>query len=585
MRSAPSPLQLKAVQAFAGGLAALFWVLRAPSFGPGDSPQHVLSALTLGVSRPPGYPLLNFLGWLVSRTPFGDPAAAVNGLSGLLHAGAAGFLALLLLRQGAGLPAALSASALMALSPLFWFYSEVAEARALNDFLALGAAYWAVSLCQEGGRRRLLLLGAFAGLGLSHHPTFALILPALAYWIWRARSLAPRLWAALAALALAFTALPYALLWLRLRLLPPPVYNPDGVSSAADLLGLFLRLKTGGLLRMLPGQGLVEAGGFDAAALARHAWWFLASFGSDLALVALLLAAAGAALLLRSKTGALIRFWALWLFGAAAPFLLLSSQQLTVPDPDYLRAVSARFYLLPAIAVYGLCAFALDALYRKARRGFAWSACAACLLLPVLLRPLSQRGREPLMEYARDILRGTGSRDIVLLGADDTIFAALYLQRAVRAAEERVFVEPGLLAYPPYARELVGRHPDLRIPLQDGAPSLDWGRWLKLNPGRAVYAEAPLAPAAAAPGLHPEPSGSLVRLARRPAPREAVLKRCADFLDEDFLGRLTRAEVHAFTQEVYLLRAAQAQLSWCAGFLSPKDEALARRLLARLDAL
>ena len=37
--------------ALAAALASLYWLLHCPTFGPGDSPQHVLSALTWGVSE------------------------------------------------------------------------------------------------------------------------------------------------------------------------------------------------------------------------------------------------------------------------------------------------------------------------------------------------------------------------------------------------------------------------------------------------------------------------------------------------------------------------------------------------------
>src|SRR5687768_5032883 len=89
-------------------LAALFWALRCRTFGPGDSGQHVLSALTWGVSRPPGYPLYTAVGWLWTRLPWAEPAAAVDGLSGIFAAGAAALFYLLLRRQGCGRPAALT---------------------------------------------------------------------------------------------------------------------------------------------------------------------------------------------------------------------------------------------------------------------------------------------------------------------------------------------------------------------------------------------------------------------------------------------------------------------------------------------
>lgn len=577
----------KAAGLLAAGLGVLFWTQRAPSFGPGDSAQHVLSALTLGVSRPPGYPLLNFLGHCASRLPFGDPASNVNGLSGLLHAGAAAFLLLTLRRLGASLAAALCAAGLMAFSPLFWFYSEVAEARALNDFLALGAAYAAVWRSQGGGRRALLWLCAGAGLGLGHHPTFVLILPALVFWLWRAGALKAREWILLTAGTLAFLLAPYGLLWLRLKLLPPPAYNPDAVGSLADIMGLLLRRDTGGFWRMLPGQGgLLGASGLKWASLARHAGWFAASFAQDLALVSAALAA-GAIVEVRRRKPDAFAFWGLWLALSCGPFILASSQQLPAADPAYLQGVCARFYLLPSIAVHALAGLTLGELFARARPALVWAAAAVCLLVPPLMRPLGQRGREPLMEYARDIVKASGPRDIVILASDDTIFAALYLDLVARATGERIFLEPLLLSYPPYLRGLRERHPDLAVPTRaDGSVKGDLKSWVEANPDRGLLAEGLVAAAVAAEtGLTPCPEGSLVRLTASPAPRAESARRCERFLDEDFLGRVARWDLQAPTQEVYLLRAAEAQLAWCAAALTPQDTALARRLLVRLNAL
>jgi len=71
------------------GFAALFWLGRSRSYGMGDSPQHVLAALTWSVPHPPGYPLQTALGWLWTRLPWSNPEAAINGLSGVFAAAAA----------------------------------------------------------------------------------------------------------------------------------------------------------------------------------------------------------------------------------------------------------------------------------------------------------------------------------------------------------------------------------------------------------------------------------------------------------------------------------------------------------------
>src|SRR5208282_5324074 len=108
--------------------------------------------------------------------PLGPALGRVSGFSALLSAAAAALFFRLLRRWGCALPVALAATAALALSPLYWHYSEVPEVRALNDLLALAAAWLASGLERRSTARDYAALGATLGLGLSHHPSFVLVL-------------------------------------------------------------------------------------------------------------------------------------------------------------------------------------------------------------------------------------------------------------------------------------------------------------------------------------------------------------------------------------------------------------------------
>ncbi|MDE2490464.1 MAG: DUF2723 domain-containing protein, partial [Elusimicrobia bacterium] len=195
--SAPSRDRAWTLAVF-GALAFVYWLCRSRSFGAGDSPEHVLSALTWGVSRPPGYPLYTALAHFFAKLPLGPAAGRVDGLSGLCAAAAAALFFRLLRRRGCGTSAALAATSLLAFSPLWWYYAEVAEVRALNDLLALAAASAAFELAPESPAEAWAVLGVLLGLGLSHHPTFVLVLPAVLFATLPARGGA-RSWALLGA--------------------------------------------------------------------------------------------------------------------------------------------------------------------------------------------------------------------------------------------------------------------------------------------------------------------------------------------------------------------------------------------------
>ena len=102
-------------------LAAVYRWGRCPSFGPGDSPGVVYRALYA-----PGHDPLAWLGHLASRLPFDTPEGWVNALSGLFSAAAAALLFAILRRRGVKRVPALTATALLAFLPRYWYYALVA---------------------------------------------------------------------------------------------------------------------------------------------------------------------------------------------------------------------------------------------------------------------------------------------------------------------------------------------------------------------------------------------------------------------------------------------------------------------------
>ncbi len=560
-------LDAAAVFAF---FATIFWFGRSHSFGGGDSPQHMLAALTWSVPHPPGYPLQTALGWLWSRLPWGDPGAAVNGLSGIFSAGAAALLFLHLKRSSSSRAASLTGAALMALAPLFWYYSLVAEVRALNDLLALACALLAADWAREGKPRSLALFSFCLGLGLSHHPTFLFLLPAFAVWL-SARRPSANLAAACAMIAVAALAAPYLLLGARLAY-SAPVYNLFEVNGWGDLPGLFARTGLGGPLRMAAGAPALGARGFDFARCVEHAGWFASAMWTHAGPVGLGLAALGAASLLRKERRELAA-WMAWFVASAGIFLVFSSQQLPAVEPEYARAVAARFYLLPMIAVFALAGYGA----RELRPWAGWALLAGVFLAPLLLRPMSLSAQNPLLDYTRALVRDSKPGDFVVLGSDDTIFAALDLELVRRETGGRVFLCPTMFAFPSYQRRLARTYPGIVLP----PLTTDWAAWKKLNPGRAVVAEASLRGAVLYDFPLSVPQGSVIRVetARVKSEPSADALR---FLDAPETASFLRAGSRPWTQEVYILQSRLRQADWLAGRLDPRKDAA---LLARLNGL
>lgn len=556
------------------GFAALFWLGRSRSYGMGDSPQHVLSALLWAVPHPPGYPLQTALGWLWSRLPWSDPGAAVNGLSGLFAAGAAAALFTLLRRAGARREAALTGPALMALSPLFWYYSLVAEVRALNNLLALSAAIFAFNWSRGGRPRSLLAFSALFGLGLSHHPSFVFLVPAFAVWLFGRRP-SPKLAAAAAMLAALGLAGPYLLLGARLAW-SAPAYNLFEVSGWSDLGPLFTRAALGGPMKMAGGAPALGSRAFDFGRLAEHAGWLLSSLWTHGGPAALTLAAAGAAYLWKDARRDLAA-WSLWFGASAGIFLLFSSQQLPSVDLDYARAVAARFHLLPLIALFALAGFGAEALARKVRPALVYALLGAVLAGPLLLRPLSLARQNPLRDYTRAMIRDSAPGDLVVLGSDDTIFSTL-----LSADDSRVFLCPTMFSFPPYWRRFAKTYPTVVIPPN---PGTDWAAWKKLNPGRAVLAEPTALGAVLRDFPRSVPQGALVRVEYAPSKSDppADARR---FLDAPETASFLRRDARLWTQEVYLLQARRTMALWLLSRLDRRRDApLVERLALLVEAL
>jgi hypothetical protein len=560
-------------------LFSIFWFGRSHSFGAGDSAQHVLCALTWGVPHPPGYPLQTALGWLWSRL-WSDPGAAVNGLSGLFAAAAGAVLFLLLRKNGCRRAAALTAAAFMALSPLFWYYSLVAEVRALNDLLALSAAYFAIEWSKNGRIRSLYLFAAVFGLGASHHPTFVLLVPAFAVWL-SARRPAPRAAARAGGIALAALVAPYALLRARLAW-SAPAYNLFETSDWRGLAELFLRTRLGGPMRMAAGGGA----GFAMAELAAQLANFASALWTHAGPVVLALAAAGVIADVSSKNRRSLLAWSLWFFAAAAVPIALSSAEMSGHDPDYVRAVVARFDLLPMIAVFVLSGRGAEALLSRARPALGWALAAAAFVFPLGVHPQWLARANPQLDAARALVRDSKPGDLVVLGADDSVFAALELELARGEGGGRIFLTPSVFGLPSYARVLARRYPDLRVPPPgpDGL-TLDWAAWLALNPGRAVLFEPGLLDAARS--LYPMsiPQGTLIRV----LPPSAQSDPAADarrFLASPEIAEVTRWNVRPWTQEIYLLKTRSAMAAWLSTRLDPKrDAALLREYAVVLSEL
>lgn len=193
----------------------------APTITAGDSSEMITAAATLGIPHQSSYPINTILGHFFTKLPWGSLPWRVNLMSAVFHALTLGILYLAILEifkifdnkaetEPTEKLIAFSSSLFLGFSRSFWINSLKAEVFPLNSLfgsiLLLLILRWANSIQHQRieGRKtedskqktenqtsedtKYILPFAFIlGLGVAHHQTIILILPACLYLIWKNR--------------------------------------------------------------------------------------------------------------------------------------------------------------------------------------------------------------------------------------------------------------------------------------------------------------------------------------------------------------------------------------------------------------
>jgi len=163
----------------------LYLLTLAPTVLEADSGEFQFVAWLPAIAHPTGYPLYTLLGWLWTHLfPWGEVAWRMNSFSAICAAGAVGLTYLLAVHwlaltlpatpRAAQRMAAILTAAMFAISPTFWSQAIVAEVYSLQLFLLALTLYL---LARQSYLSPMLAL--LFGLGLTHHVTTILWLPAL----------------------------------------------------------------------------------------------------------------------------------------------------------------------------------------------------------------------------------------------------------------------------------------------------------------------------------------------------------------------------------------------------------------------
>jgi len=287
----PEPIAVRRSIRLAAVSAALAaFAFYAASLAPGltwahqgaDGGELLAAAVTNGVPHPPGYPLYIMLlqVWLSmtgSVAPGSDLALRANWLSALCGAGSVAVTVLvaghLLRREPWAWGWALLAGIAWATAPLLWSQAIITEVYSLHALLVALLA-WAVLVKP----RQVWIVAVPVALGIAHHLTIVLLLPAAFYALAVARTGVRRWLQPVPALGLGV--LLGALLYIRIPLVaaagPPPVNwgYPDNVAgfwwlvSGAAYRGYLLSGSLGAALGRVAAWAYTVTNQFTALGLA-----------------------------------------------------------------------------------------------------------------------------------------------------------------------------------------------------------------------------------------------------------------------------------------------------------------------------
>ncbi len=172
---------------------AVYMTTLCPTIYPGDSPEFVTAAFTLGAAHPPGYPLYCIVGKLFATVlPLGSIAYRVNMMSCFFGVLTVMVLYLLMLRLTGDILLSFCLGLAGAFSKIFWSQSIMAEVYTLNAFFLFLTFYILILWGENRKNSYLFLLSFIYGLGLTNHYLLGLALPVYLLFIWLNRRQYPR---------------------------------------------------------------------------------------------------------------------------------------------------------------------------------------------------------------------------------------------------------------------------------------------------------------------------------------------------------------------------------------------------------
>jgi tetratricopeptide (TPR) repeat protein len=471
-KQAPRSPRLRAIPAalvcFLAALA-LYLPTLCPTLPAGDSGELIAAAATRGVAHPSGYPLYTLMGNAVIHTvPFGNPAFRMNLLSAVLSAAAVAVLCLSVCRWTRSESAAVIAALSLAVTPVFWRYSLVAEVFALNNLFAALILYFSIRCARQtaaGDTKRapFLWLAFISGLAAANHHTIVFLYPGvlvIALLALRAKVLRIGDFA-LGVFLFILGFAPY--LYIPVAAASHPPVNWGNPTTASALLRHFLRTDYGTF--QLGGEGMRASVSFFTHSLLylKHAFSAFIGAGFFLSLLGLVF---GFTKRFRPRPVAVAATLSLVLY----ILVFFPLTRFPVGNPLFLGVIE-RFYMLPNLFLSLFSGVALSVIFgyvgKRFRRGGELTAFAVVFVLfcavPAATRwnTADQSDNYVAYDYGKNVLASVPRGGLLFTSGDMPTNNVTYLQWVEGHRTDVIALDQELLTYPWFVAEARKRFPDL----------------------------------------------------------------------------------------------------------------------------
>lgn len=431
----------------------------------GDGGDLVTAALVGGIPHPPGYPLYTFLGFLLTRISLFTPAYRVGFLSSISSILTLIVFFMILKLFVKNQLIALVTVLTLGTTYLFWLYSIVPEVFALNNLFTVLLIYLFINFLKKKNIKYLYLWFLVFGLGLTHHHTILLILPASVYFIYKNKKLLNIKYTVGCFLLFTLGLIPY--IYLPIAASFSPALNWDNPQTLPNFIHLVTRA----------GYGTFKIGNYVGDTIIQRGLSLLAAFKYlfyDFRLLGSFFILLGFYLALKKKEET-YRYIIL-LFFTSILFIIYASFPLS---NDFLVGTFERFLLFPEILLSILLALGIEVFAQKLKKLPLLSKLplniyySIFLVIPlglfILNNPkLSILSQDDLPEkMATDILNTVEPNSVLIASTDTTLFSLFYVYHWKKDWSQVKLIHSSKLNYPDYRSDLKVSYPDLYFPQED----------------------------------------------------------------------------------------------------------------------